>query len=140
MVSDKRILNHRQLLNLAKKHAKSSTTLVCKLDETLFQQFIVKSPIWDFNSISKDEYLYINKEQKEQLILNYYKSMKKGERYIFYFVVCLINCLFILADCFFPNFSSNLKPYKWLWKAFRWYFCGSYNNTLSDFLRNLSNF
>ena len=139
MVSDKRILNHRQLLNLDKKHAESSTALVCKLDETLFEQFIVKNPIWDFNSISKDEYLYINKEQKEQLILNY-KSMKKDERYIFYFVVCLINCLFILVDCFFPNFSSNLKPYKWLWKAFRWYFCGSYNNTLLGFLRNLSNF
>ena len=32
------------------------------------------------------------------------------------------------------------KPYKWLQKAFRWCFCGLYNNTLLGFLRNISDF
>lgn len=42
--------------------------------------------------------------------------------------------------------SSNLlkiyktKPYKWPGKVFRWCFCGSYNNALLGFLRNLSVF
>ena len=109
MVSDKWILTMDKLLSFADKHAKSSIALVFELDETIFQQFMVKRPIWDFNSISKDEYLHMNKGHKEELILNYYTSMKKVEDYIFV-VVCLRNYLFILANCFFPNFQSSLKP------------------------------
>ena len=36
--------------------------------------------------------------------------------------------------------SYKAKPYKKLRNTFRWCFCGSYNNTLLGFLRNLSDF
>ena len=52
-----------KLLNFTNKHAKSA--LAGELAEALFQQVMVKNPIWDFNSITKDEYLHMNKEQKE---------------------------------------------------------------------------
>ena len=52
-----------KLLNFTNKYAKSA--LAGELAEALFQQVMVKNPIWDFNSITKDEYLHMNKEQKE---------------------------------------------------------------------------
>ena len=44
-----------KLVNFANRHTKSAS--VCEIDEALFQKFMVKSPIWDFNSITKDEYV-----------------------------------------------------------------------------------
>ena len=35
---------------------------------------------------------------------------------------------------------DKAKPCKWMWKAYRWCFSGSYDNFLLAFLRNLSNF
>ena len=57
-----------KLLNFANKYAKPAPA--SGLDEALFQQFMVKNPVWEFNSIIKDEHLPMNNEKKEQLILN----------------------------------------------------------------------
>ena len=43
--------------------AESSTSY--EFDEKIFQQFMVKNPIWEYDSISNVEYLHKNKEEKE---------------------------------------------------------------------------
>ena len=63
-------MNHQVLVSLTKKP---------------FLQFMVKNPIWEYNSISKDKYSHKNKEEKEQLTCNFYTQIKKGEHYIYLF-------------------------------------------------------
>ena len=56
-------------------------------DEGLFQQFMKKNPIWDFRSLTREQYLSKTKDQKIDL-MNSYNSMKNGE-------ICLVVCLFV---------------------------------------------
>ena len=93
-----------KLLNFANKHTESAP--VCELDEALFQQFMVKNPIWEFNSITKDEYLHMNKEQIERLISNYYTSMEKGEHYIILFVCLFKELSFYFSKLFLSKISE----------------------------------
>ena len=50
-------------------------------DEGLFQQFMKKkkNPFWDFHSLTREQYLSKNKDQKIDLMNSYYSSMKNGE-------------------------------------------------------------
>ena len=47
----------------------SSDMPVADFDEKLFQQFMSKHPVWDFYSLSRDDYLRKSKADKEQLVL-----------------------------------------------------------------------
>ena len=42
-------------LEVADQQASSATSIV-EFDEKLFQQFMTKNPVWDFHSISRDDY------------------------------------------------------------------------------------
>ena len=63
----------------------SSAMSVADFDNSLFQQFMNKNPVWDFHcrSRSRDEYLRKSKADKEQLVLRYYNKMKMGEQITF---------------------------------------------------------
>ena len=61
------------------------TTAEEQFDEGLFQQFMARNPVWDFHSLSKEQYMAKGKEEKLSLIRQYYYEMKKGERLDFYF-------------------------------------------------------
>ena len=63
-----------------------SVSSLIDFDQNLFQQFMQKSPPWDFHGVSTEEYLHKSKAEKEQLVLNYYNSMVNSERSIFQFV------------------------------------------------------
>ena len=56
-----------------------------KSDEELFQQFMARNPVWDFHSLSKEQYMAKGKKEKLRLIRQYYYEMKNGERLDFYF-------------------------------------------------------
>ena len=58
----------------------NSATSAPDFDENLFQQFMLKNPVWDFHCISRDEYLQRSRVDKEQLLLKYYNQMKVGEQ------------------------------------------------------------
>ena len=58
----------------------NSATSAADFDENLFQQFMLKNPVWDFHCISRDEYLQRSRVDKEQLLLKYYNQMKVGEQ------------------------------------------------------------
>ena len=53
-----------RFLNFADQYTAESSTSY-EFDEKVFQQFMVKNPIWEYNSISKVECLHKNKEEKE---------------------------------------------------------------------------
>ena len=41
---------------------------------------MMKNLVWDFQCISRDDYLRRSKADKEQLLLKYYNQMKMGEQ------------------------------------------------------------
>ena len=58
----------------------NSATSAADFDEDIFQQFMLKNPVWDFHCISRDEYLQRSRADKEQLLLKYYNQMKMWEQ------------------------------------------------------------
>ena len=54
-----------------------------QFDEGLFQQFMSKSPVQDFHSLTKEQYLVKGRNQKLELMKNYYYIMKNGEPLLF---------------------------------------------------------
>ena len=91
----------------------NSASSAADFDENLFQQFMLKNLVWDFNGISRDDYLRKSKADKEQLLLNYYNQMKMGEQItfnIFYCLLrCLLRCLFAFLNCCSLNLPSTLN-------------------------------
>ena len=43
----------------------SSSTNEDEIDEQLFQQFMLKNPIWNFNSLTREQYLALLNKEKE---------------------------------------------------------------------------
>ena len=99
-----------KLLEVADKQASPSMT-VADFDENLFQEFLSGTPVWDFCAISKDDCLRKSKADKEQLLLNYYKQMKIGEKCIFCCLLlrCFTICLFDILNWFSPNLPRTLN-------------------------------
>ena len=70
---------------------KASSTVAAaeeQFDERLFQQFMEKNPIWDFQSLNQEEYVAKGRDHKLALIRKYYYDMKNGEILLF-FVFCV---------------------------------------------------
>ena len=53
----------------------NSATSAADFDENLFQQFMLKNPVWDFHCISSNGYLPRSKIDKGHLLLKYYINM-----------------------------------------------------------------
>ena len=58
----------------------NSASSAAYFDQNLFQQFMLKNLVWDFYSISRDDYLQKSKADKKQHLLNYYNNMQKSEQ------------------------------------------------------------
>ena len=69
-----------KLLDVADQQASqsNSATSADDFDQNLFQEFMIKNPVWDFHCISRDEYLQTSKSDKEKYLLKYYNQMKTG--------------------------------------------------------------
>ena len=48
------------------------------IDEAKFKMFQSKCSIWEFNNISREEYIEKSEFEKKSLIITYYKHMVKG--------------------------------------------------------------
>ena len=46
-----------------------------KIDEKSLAQFMNKILVWDYNSMSKENYLALTRDQKEKIIRDYYSDM-----------------------------------------------------------------
>ena len=67
--------------------AVTGTAVEEHLDEGLFQQFMAKNPIWDFYSLTKEQYVAKGRDDKIELMRKYYYEMKNGEHCLFSFFV-----------------------------------------------------
>ena len=59
------------------------------VDEQLFTQFMKKVLVWDYLNISKENYLPLNYEDKENVIKQYYFDMKSWSGGEFESICCL---------------------------------------------------
>ena len=50
-----------------------------QMDENLFKEFLSKNSVWDFHNMARDEYTTKSNNEKELLVLKYYKEMVKGK-------------------------------------------------------------
>ena len=58
--------------------AVAGTVVEEQFDEGLFQQFMAKNPIWDFHSLTKEQYVAKGRDDKIELMRKYYYEMKNG--------------------------------------------------------------
>lgn len=54
--------------------------------ENFLQQFVPKVTVWDYNSMSWENYLALPRDEKEKIIRNYYSEMLKGHRIVGAFI------------------------------------------------------
>ena len=57
----------------------SEISNVEQIDKNLFKEFLLKNSMWDFNNMSRDEYITKSASEKEILIIKYYNEMLKGK-------------------------------------------------------------
>ena len=50
-----------------------------QMDESLFKEFLSKNSVWDFHNMTRDEYTAKSNNEKELLVLKFYKEMVKGK-------------------------------------------------------------
>ena len=55
-----------------------------EIDPEKYRNYLSVNPIWDFLSLSKDEYFKLSTEDRKSHIDNYYRYMSNGK--IWYFV------------------------------------------------------
>ena len=58
-------------VNQQASSAAMNTAVEGKFDEGLFQQFMTKNPVWDFHSLTKEQYLAKGRDEKLELMENY---------------------------------------------------------------------
>ena len=72
-----------EFVNQQASSAKTNTVVEEQFDEGLFQQFMSKNPVWDCHSLTKKQYLAKSRDQKLELMKDYYYTMKNGEPLLF---------------------------------------------------------
>ena len=61
----------------------SEITSFDQIDQTVFQELLAKSSVWDFYEISKEEHTNKDDGEKKSLILKYCNYMVKGKLFLF---------------------------------------------------------
>ena len=54
-----------KLFDMVEQVVASSSTHEDEIDEQLFQQFMLKNPIWNFDSLTREQYLALLNKEKE---------------------------------------------------------------------------
>ena len=54
-----------KLFDMVEQVVASSSTHEDEIDEQLFQQFMLKIPIWNFDSLTREQYLALLNKEKE---------------------------------------------------------------------------
>ena len=50
-----------------------------QMDKNLFKDCLLKSSVWDFHNMSRDEYTTKSASEKEIVIIKYYNEMQEGK-------------------------------------------------------------
>ena len=68
-----------------------------------------KNPVWEFYSMSKDEYLLKSREEKLSMISDYYNQIKRVRNcFLLFFVVWIHHCLKFITGHFLNNSNGTV--------------------------------
>ena len=71
------------ILAMVEGPSTSEITSFDQIDQTVFQELLAKSSVWDFYEISKEEHTNKDDGEKKSLILKYCNYMVKGKLLLF---------------------------------------------------------
>ena len=86
-----------KLLLAAYQQATIADNISTQYDEATCIKYMNKIPVWQFYSMSKDEYLLKSRKEKFSMISDYYNQMKKDEKIIFFFFFFFFCCCLDLS-------------------------------------------
>ena len=78
--------------------AVAGATVEEQFDEGLFHQFMTKNPIWDFYSLTREQYVAKGRDDKLALMKKCYYDMKNDELLLF-FVFFVWKILVAMSEC-----------------------------------------
>ena len=83
----------------------NDVTAVSQINQNTMQEFLKKTPIWDFFEIGKDEFTSKSDTDKEQLIIRYYNALQSG-------IICYLFFFWFNNDkCLSSAISSSVIRY-----------------------------
>ena len=65
--------------NILKLSESSAVATAREIDSEQFSIFMLRKPIWEFYSLTQDNYISKSNQEKIHLIHSYYKSMMEGK-------------------------------------------------------------
>ena len=86
-----------KFLSMVEGTTSSEISNINQMDENLFKEFLQKNSVWDYHSMSRDEYTTKSASEKEILIIKYYNEMYKGKSLYFIFL-CVIHSLALTLE------------------------------------------
>ena len=99
-----------KLLLAADQQASTADNISTHYDEATSIKYMDKNAVWEFYSMSKDEYLLKSREEKLSMISDYYNQMKKGKKLLFlFFVVSIHHCLKFITGHFLNNSNGTVS-------------------------------
>ena len=66
----------------------SEITSCDQIDQDFFQELLVKTSVWDFYEITREEYISKSDNEKKSLIIRFYNYMLKGKFFLFVSASC----------------------------------------------------
>ena len=72
------------ILAMVEGPSTSEITTFDQIDQSLFNEMLQKSSVWDFYEITKEEYINKDKGERKPLILKYCNCMVQGKFFICY--------------------------------------------------------
>ena len=66
----------------------SEITSCDQIDQDFFHELLVKTSVWDFYEITREEYISKSDNEKKSLIIRFYNYMLKGKIFLFVSATC----------------------------------------------------
>ena len=66
----------------------SEITSCDQIDQDLFQESVIKTSVWDFYEITREEYMNKSNNEKKSLIIKFYSHMLKCKIFVFVSASC----------------------------------------------------
>ena len=76
-----------KFLSIVEGTTSSEISNINQMNQNLFKEFLQKNSVWDYYSMSRNEYTTKSASEKEILIIKYYNEMYKGKSLYFIFLV-----------------------------------------------------
>ena len=75
-----------KFLSIVEGTTSSEISNINQMNQNLFKEFLQKNSVWDYYSMSRNEYTTKSTSEKEILIIKYYNEMYKGKGLYFIFL------------------------------------------------------